>query len=123
MSENRSMTAGELFDQQSQEAAERIDQLAETVTQREWLLITAALDRTRKQIGEDTGLTLCALAWVKEKRDHGGAKWDRFVDMTDEELAVFHGYPAGRRPDDSAPASDQAGDQGDESDQGASAQE
>ena len=121
MSENRSMTPAEIFDQQSKEASERVDQLAQTVTQREWLLVTGALDRTRQEIGADSGLTLCALAWVKEKRDHGGAKWDRFLDMTDEELAVFHGYPAGERPKDGQPApNDQeqpelehAGDQGD----------
>lgn len=98
MTEDKRMTPAELFDQQSERAGELVDQLAATVTQREWLLITAALDRTRQQIGADTGLTLCALAWVKEKRDHGGAKWDRFLDMTDEQLAVFHGYPAGDRP-------------------------
>lgn len=105
---SESMTAGELWDQQSKEAGEAVDRLAETVTQREWLLITAALDRSRQQIGSDTGLTLCALAWIKEKRDHGGAKWDRFLDMTDEQLAVFHGYPAGTRED---AGKDDAGDQ------------
>lgn len=114
------MTPAELFDQQMREAGERVDQLAETVTQREWLLITHALDRPRKQIGEDSGLTLCALAWVREKREHGGAKWDRFLDMTDEQLAVFHGYPAGQRPDagDQADRADQADpDQADQADQ------
>lgn len=116
MSENRSMTAGELWDQQNTEASENLDSLAETVTQREWLLITAALDRTRKQIGGDSGLTLAAMAWVKEKREHGGARWDRFLDMTDEELAVFHGYAAGERPADTdKPAGDQVDvDQGQE---------
>jgi hypothetical protein len=113
MSEHdQSMTPAELWDQASKEAGERVDQLAGSVTQREWLLITKALDRSRQEIGSDTGLTLCSMAWVKEKRDHGGAKWDRFLDMTDEQLAVFHGYPAGERPGDDVPA-----DQGDDLEQ------
>ena len=47
MSENRSMTPAELFDQGMSEATDKLNALVETVTQREWLLITAAIDRTR----------------------------------------------------------------------------
>lgn len=108
MNENRSMTAGELFDQQSKDAREALEGIVATATQKDWLLITAAFDRTRHQISEDTGLVMAAGAWLREKRDHGGAKFDRFLSMTDEELAVFLGWPAGRRPDDE-PADDQAG--------------
>lgn len=103
------LSPAELWDQGVDEANERLDQLATTVTQREWLLITTKLDRTRQQIGVDSGLTLLAMAWVKEKREHGGASWDRLLDMTDDELSLIHGFPAGNRPDPDAPAV-QAGD-------------
>lgn len=85
----------ERWEQQNNEANERLNKLAEDTTQREWLLITTALDRTRQQIGEDNGLTLLAMAWVKEKREHGGASWDRLLDLTDNQLAQLHGYPEG----------------------------
>lgn len=85
----------ELFQQQNDAANERLNALAASVNQREWLLVTTALDRTRAQIGEDQGLTLLALAWVKEKREHGGASWDRLLDLTDAQLEALHGYPEG----------------------------
>jgi hypothetical protein len=85
----------ELFDQQNAEANERLNALAGSVTQREWLLITKALDRSRQEIGSDNGLTLLAMAWVKEKREHGGASWDRLLDFTDAQLETLHGYPEG----------------------------
>lgn len=102
------LTAAELWDQQNEEADERVSKLADTVTQREWLQITTALERTRNQIGADSGLTLCVLAWVKEKRDHGGASWDRLLDMTDAQLGEFHGYPAQPRPEDGPPPAEPA---------------
>ena len=115
MSENptAALSPAELWDEKRDQASESVDQLAETVTQREWLQITTRLDRSRQQIGADSGLTLLALAWVKEKRAHGGASWDRLLDMTDEQLATLHGYPEGNRPAEgpaAEPAGDQAGD-------------
>lgn len=61
--------------------------LEATVTQREWLLICRRLDVTRQRIDEDYGVRVLALAWVRQKRTHGGAEWDKLLDMTDEQLA------------------------------------
>lgn len=94
------LSPAELWDQKTEEAREGLDRLAGTVTQREWLQITTRLDRNRQQIGADSGLTMLALAWVREKHAHGGASWDRLLDMTDDELALIHEFPAGNRPDD-----------------------
>ena len=85
----------ELWEQRNEEANERLQAIAASVTQREWLIITRTLDRNRQQIGSDTGLTLLAMGWVKEKREHGGASWDRLLDLTDEQLEELHGFPAG----------------------------
>lgn len=93
------LSAGELWDEQNEEAAQRLDQLAATVTQREWLLITRQLDRTRQEIGADSGLTLLALAWAKQKHETGGASWDKLLDLTDAQLEALHGFPAGTRED------------------------
>lgn len=99
MSENTNTGAGlsprELWDQQNEQARHRLDELAATVTQRDWLLICKALDKSRAEIGADTGLTLLALGWVLEKRAHGGASWDRLLDMTDAELEDLHGFAPG----------------------------
>lgn len=84
----------EAYKARVEEATKGLDDLQETVTQREWLLVTARLDRPRQAIVEDGGLRLLALAWVKEKREHGGASWDRLLDMTDTELVELHGFPA-----------------------------
>lgn len=84
----------EAYRERVKEASDGLDELQETVTQREWLLITAKLDRPRQAIVEDGGLRLLALAWVKEKREHGGASWDRLLDMTDTDLVEVHGFPA-----------------------------
>lgn len=94
-----SLSPGELWDQQNEEASEKLDQLAKTVTQREWLLITRTLDRTRQEIGADSGLTLLALAWAKQKHEHGGASWEKLLDLTDAQLEALHGFPAGTRED------------------------
>lgn len=110
------MTPAELWDQEVQAGRDRLDQLAGEVTQREWLNITKVLDRTRQEIGGDPGLTMLALGWVKEKRDHGGASWERLLDMTDTQLEDLHGFPTGGRPDEGShplepaetPADDQA---------------
>jgi hypothetical protein len=114
---NVRLTPRELWQQQNDEANERLNELARTTTQREWLLITTALDRNRQQIGADDGLTLLAMAWVKEKREHGGASWDRLLDLTDQQLADLHGFPAGdgadladELPAEPAPTADQLAD-------------
>ena len=98
------LSAGELWDQQNEEASERLDQLAKTVTQREWLLITRTLDRTRQEIGRDSGLTMLALAWAKQKHESGGASWDKLLDLTDAQLEALHGFPPGTREDAEAAA-------------------
>lgn len=107
----------EKWQQQNDEANERVSQLASDTTQREWLTVTTALARTRQEIGADNGLTLLAMAWVREKRAHGGASWDRLLDMTDDQLAQLHGYPDGDGTDlpttvqpDPAPSADQIAD-------------
>lgn len=82
------------------EAATELDAFEETLTQREWLLVCNKLDRNRQQISSDGSLRLLALGWVKEKREHGGASWDRLLDMTDEEILVLHGFPVGDDTDD-----------------------
>lgn len=87
-----------------EEAGKALEQLQADVTQREWLQITRALDRTRQEVITDGALRLLALAWVKEKRDHGGADWNRLLDLTDEALLELHGFPT---DDDQA---DQAGE-------------
>lgn len=78
-------------EREAEERDERIRQyLAEleaTVTQREWLLICRRLEVTRQKIDEDYGVRVLALAWIRQKRDHGGAEWDKLLDMTDEQLA------------------------------------
>lgn len=61
-------------------------EISDSITQREWLLITRALDRTRDEINEDGGLQMLAVAWAKEKHERGGASWDKYLDMTDDEL-------------------------------------
>lgn len=93
------LSPAELWDQECEQARDQLAQLAAETTQREWLIITQKLDRTRGQIGADQGLTMLALAWVKEKHAHGGASWDRLLDMTDDELEALHGFPPGDRPE------------------------
>lgn len=94
-----SLSPGELWEEENTAAAERLDQLAKSVTQREWLVITRTLDRTRQEIGGDSGLTMLALAWAKAKHEHGGASWDKLLDLTDEQLEALHGFPPGSRPE------------------------
>lgn len=89
---------------EQREAAEAftddLSKLEKTVTQREWLLITSRLDRPRAQITEDGNLRLLALAWVRRVREHGGAKWDELLGMTDDELLELHHFPAHLFTDD-----------------------
>lgn len=92
-------TPAEAFDRQLAEANEKLQKLADETTQREWLLITRALDRSRQQIGGDIGLTMLAMLWVREKREHGGASWDKLLDLTDRQLEDALGFPAGERPE------------------------
>lgn len=97
--ETKASQAQEAYDAKVQEASEALDSLESTVTQREWLLITTRLDRTRAQIAVDGGLRLLALAWVREKRDHGGASWDRLLEMTDDDLVKMMDFPTEPPPD------------------------
>lgn len=106
------MSPRELWEQQNKDANDELNKLAASVTQRDWLLITQTLDRTRQQIGSDTGLTLLAMAWVKEKRAHGGASWDRLLDLTDAQLEALHGFPAGDGTDLATEPAAQDGDNG-----------
>ena len=86
-------------------AEEGLALVQRTVTQRDWLNITQVLNHTRKEVLEDGGLRLLALAWVKEKAAHGGASWDVLLDMTDEDLLELHGFPThDDSPDEDAPA-------------------
>jgi hypothetical protein len=66
--------------------------LVESVTQGEWLAIRRALDLTRAEIGAERTLTLLALGYVKEKREHGAASWDVLLGMTDDDIARLHGF-------------------------------
>src|SRR5689334_6293250 len=61
------------YQEKVEAATDALEDLENSVTQREWLLITLRLDRTREQIAKDGSLRLLALGWVREKRDHGGA--------------------------------------------------
>lgn len=85
--------AQEAFQARVEEATEDLEALERTVTQREWLLIRQRLNASREEIAKEGGLRLLALAWIREKRDHGGASWDRLLEMTDEELVALHGFP------------------------------
>lgn len=60
-------------------------------TQREWLLIQKALDAKKDEIAEDMTRLLLAMAWVKGKREHGGASWDTYLDMTDDQITAYLG--------------------------------
>ena len=73
------------------EAYEQMQAFSATVTQREWLLVCGALNVTREQLQASGALTILALAWVREKREHGGASWDRLLEMTDDQLLAVHG--------------------------------
>jgi len=76
------------------EAAQRTaDELQASITQREWLLIRRALDSSRLEVIQDGGLRMVALAWVKASRAHGGATWDQFLNMTDDEALEANGFP------------------------------
>lgn len=108
------------YDAKVKDATADLEALEETVTQREWLLITIRLDRTREQIANDGSLRLLALAWVKGKREHGGANWDALLEMTDRDLVERHGFPT-EEPEETLarlqeaaqdPDEDQAPDQG-----------
>jgi hypothetical protein len=85
-------------------AEEGLATIQRAITQRDWLLITQALDKTRKDILEDGGLRLLALAWVKEKNAHGGASWDVLLDMTDDQLLEMHGFPTDDEVTEDAPS-------------------
>lgn len=104
--------AQEAFQARVEEATEDLAALEKTVTQREWLLIRQRLNASREEIAKEGGLRLLALAWVRGKREHGGASWDRLLEMTDEDLVALHGFPTeepeGGLPDDEEGEGDQA---------------
>lgn len=75
---------------------EAIETLERSITQREWLNICKRLDVTRQQIDQDYGLRVLAFAWVQQKREHGGAEWERLLSCTDEELLEL--LPSGLTP-------------------------
>jgi hypothetical protein len=60
--------------------------VVDTFTQRDWIQVTGALNMTRHQVVSDLGFAMVAAAWVQHKRQHGGASWDEFLDMTDAQL-------------------------------------
>lgn len=92
-------TPAEAFDRQMRQAQAQLQAIADECTQREWLQITKALDCTRQQIADDSGLTCLAMLWAREKHAHGGASWDRLLDLTDQQLEAELGFPAGDRPE------------------------
>jgi hypothetical protein len=63
-----------------------LGELATTITQREWLLICRALEASKDDILERSELLMPAIAWVHLKRAHGGADWDKVLDLTDLEV-------------------------------------
>lgn len=76
------------------EAAQRAaDELQASITQREWLLIRRALDSSRLDVLQDGGLRMVAFAWVRAQRAHGGADWNTFLNMTDDEILEHNGFP------------------------------
>lgn len=89
----------EAYEARVRDASEALDTLEATITQREWLLITTRLDRSREQIAKDGALRLLALGWVREKREHGGASWDRLLEMTDDELLALADFPTEDPPE------------------------
>lgn len=68
------------------EIQKTLSDIAESITQREWLQITKTLDRNREEINDDFGLQLLAIAWAKDKHVGKRADWDAFLDMTDAQL-------------------------------------
>lgn len=94
--------AQEAFQARVEEATAALEDLERTVTQREWLLIRQRLNASREEIAKEGGLRLLALAWIREKREHGGASWDRLLEMTDEELVSLHGFPTSEEPGETA---------------------
>lgn len=86
------------YEQRLIDANKRVEEFYATVTQREWILLQRQLDATREEIGADQGLTLLGYAWVTEKRERGGAEWDRLLDMTDDELLAETQFPTAPAP-------------------------
>lgn len=105
------------YEQRLKDANEATEKFFQAVTQREWLLVCRALDASREEIGADQGLMLMAQGWLTEKHAHGGASWDRLLDMTDDELLVEVGYPLPPVPVTELPQGD-GEHQGDHDEQG-----
>lgn len=73
---------------------DELTDLFASMTQREWLLITTKLDRSRAEIKSDEGLTLLATAWVKSRRDTTtpDAGIDQLLDLSDDGLMRHVGF-------------------------------
>lgn len=78
--------------QRNTRAKNKIQALAKTISQKEWLDICRALDMTRSQIGAEPMLLAAAVLWVIEKREHGAADWSVILDKSDEEIGAALGY-------------------------------
>ena len=89
-------------------ASADLKRLTRSVTQGEWLALTRLLDRSRAEIAEDGNLTLLALAYVAEKREHGRASLELLLELTDEQLLAAHGF-ASPPDDDEQPAEEDTG--------------
>ena len=83
----------ELYLERVEERRGELDTFEATVTQREWLIVYRKLEVDRQAINRDGSLRLLALGWIREKREHGGASWDRLLEMTDREILDLHGFP------------------------------
>ncbi len=81
--------ADEQRQEKQRENADKLQRLIDSITQREWLIASARLDKTRKEMDKDFSLMLLVAAWVQEKRSHGGAEWDRLLDCTDAEILAL----------------------------------
>lgn len=120
----KTLTVAERMEREAEAYAARVaevqadlDAFEATLTQREWLLVCRQLDASREQISGDGSLRLLALGWLREKREHGGASWDRLLDMTDRELLDLHGFPTlGQTADDDAEQGDGEPAEGDAAD-------
>lgn len=63
-----------------------IEALVSSITQREWLQICRTLEAGKEDVIEQAELMFPALLWVHRKHAHGGADWDKVLDLTDGEV-------------------------------------
>ena len=100
-------------------AQKDLDKLTRSITQGEWLHFSRAIDIPRPNIESNNDLTLLAMAYFKDKREHGRSSLDLLLDFNDEELMTFLNFavdldgppkpPAPTATDDATPA-EHAGD-------------